>query len=261
MCKNNYYDGTIEPNTDIYRIINKFDVYQCDLGEITENRGNTLGKVRPCVIVSSDDINCIFSNQYVVIPIRTIHDENINENNIHEYIEKERSMGRICVPIKFNNFSVLDINQIRQIPLIKIFKYMGSIVNTELQKRINSSIMELLFAKYELVDNKEINNIRNTNVQNNLTELELPISVEEIEYKPVEITQPKSKRGRKSSFPIGLSKYFELYMKKQMTVSEIAQKIGKSNSSTNYYLNKYKKLHPEICKKYNKEIKRENKGD
>lgn len=237
MC--NYNDET-STNVDVVRVINKFDIYMCDLGEITNDRGNTLGKVRPCVIVNSDDIINIFSNQFVVVPIRTIH-ENINETNLEEYVQKERSIGRIAVPIKMENkYCVLDVNQIRQVPSIKVTRYCGSILKPDLRQKINQSLMELLFSRYEFTSA----NNRTKRVENYQAE---PILIEEKAEEPKkESVKKKSNGGRKTVFAQGFSLYYKAWAEGKMSAEEVSKKCGTHISTTYNHIKKYHELHPEI---------------
>jgi hypothetical protein len=142
-----------EFNYDVSRYIRKFDIYVCDLGDIPADSSDlTLAKSRPCIILSSDDINSPISNAYMVAGIRTEHGISINNMNDAEYVVQEkRKLGRIYVPILMaEGYKFIDITQTRMIPSNKVNKYIGSINNDETKNRINYSIMELFFSKAEL---------------------------------------------------------------------------------------------------------------
>lgn len=241
MC--DFYDET-STDMDVVRVIKKFDMYHCDLGDPTPERGNTLGKVRPCIIVSSDDINCIFSNQYVVVPMRTIH-KNVTDDNISEFIQNERYVGRICIPIKMDGvYRVLDINQIRQIPSTKVLKYCGSIIKPELRKNINAALMELLFARYEFTNS-------GTSAPKRITEepehiKAEPVIVEAEAIKETKSSEKKHAGGRKLKFPQGFSLYYKAWAEGKMTAKEIADKTHVHYTTTYNHIRKYRELHPEI---------------
>lgn len=54
MCEINFEKENY--GSDTGRIINKFDIYLCDLGDCEPISGGDIGKTRPCVIISSDDL-------------------------------------------------------------------------------------------------------------------------------------------------------------------------------------------------------------
>ena len=245
--------------TDVFRIVNKFDIYQCDLGEVNRSKDNTLGKVRPCVIVSSDDINCIFSNQFVVVPLRTVH-KDVTDDNIQEFINDERSLGRISVPVKMNDtICVLDTNQIRQVPTSKVYKYIGTIVNKDVRKAINAALMELLFSHNEFVENNNENiRKRNIKLQNNLQDvkvdkieeiLNVPEQEEPVESEPVKEVEPIDKKkggGRKLKFSTGFSLYYRAWAEGKMKPEEIAEKCKLHITTIYSHIRKYHELHPEV---------------
>ena len=237
MCKER---KEINYDCDLTGCVRKFDVCMCDLCEIEEG-DNTLGKVRPCVILKSDDINCAISSYYIVAGIKS---ENrpfeITEKDAEDIVNEKRKVGRILVPIHtYGEIKFIEISQIRMLPSNKVQRFIGHINNDELKNRINHALMELLFSK------KELNICEDNNDEEEIT-IESEASIAE---------EPKTKGkkpGRKSSFPTGMSKYFELYMRGELSVSEIAKKLNLKRNTVYYYINRYKELHPELVKKYNK---------
>lgn len=168
MC---YFENGDEFKSDVYRRINKFDIFYCDLGPIDDIaiNNNTLGKERPCVIVSSDELSHPKANQYIVVPIRTEHNLNVYKETLESIVKDRMKVGRVYVPIemKADDYRFIDITQIRQVPMCKIKNYVGTIMNPELKKRINKALFKALFSPGELKLNK-------SEVQNNQTEIPAP---------------------------------------------------------------------------------------
>lgn len=285
MC---LYEGR-EFGSDTARLIHKFDIYFCDLGDIGET--NTLGKTRPCVIVSSDDINDPRSGQYMIAPMRTEHSVEVTADNVEDVVADRYRLGRIYVPVLMSpsdGYRFIDITQMRQIPSSAVLNYKGSIINPKVRERINMSIMKLLFSKDEFTitetseENIEVEEITNicTHIAANGQSaiiinsdmvptcsicgqkfLDYPVTTKEVwkgetgicENSPLqfpvvvkEVEEPKKKRKSKSSFPMGFSKYFQLYQKGEMTVSQVAEKLGSPRTTVYYQLKRYAELHPEL---------------
>lgn len=253
MC----YAEKTDVTTDVFKVINKFDIYQCNLGEPSQSRDNSLTKTRPCVIVSSDDINCVFSNQFVVVPLRTVH-RDVTDDNIQEYVNNERTLGRICIPVKMNDvIRVMDLNQIRQVPSSRVYSYVGTILNKELRKTINARLMELLFSHDEFITNNNNIQKRNARMQNNLEEVEVdkpeeilsPKTEEPTEsesVKEVELIVKKRGGGRKLKFATGFSLYYRAWAEGKMKPEEIAEKTKLHITTIYAHIKKYHELHPEV---------------
>ena len=157
MCK---YEG-LNLNSDIARVINKFDIYVCDLGELNEKSDRSvLAKTRPCVIVSSDEIINPKCGQYLVAPIRTEHILEVNKDNLEYIVNQKRELGRIYIPIEIapNDFRFIDLTQIRIISSSKIHSYVGKILNSELILKINNQLVNMFLSegeKYEIFHKKK----------------------------------------------------------------------------------------------------------
>lgn len=243
MC---LYEGR-EFESDTARLIHKFDIYFCDLGDIGET--NTLGKTRPCVIVSSDDINDPRSGQYMIAPMRTEHGVEATADNIEDIVAEKYKLGRIYVPVLMSpsdGYRFIDITQMRQIPSSSILNYKGSIINPNVRERINTSLMKLLFSKDEFTITETVEDVEPVVYH----ELEDKSTVEESSEIPVEakeIEEPKKKKSkRKSSFPMGFSKYFQLYQKGEMTIAQVAEKLNSPRTTVYYQIKRYAELHPEL---------------
>ena len=277
-----------EFKSDTARLIHKFDVYFCDLGEIGDN--HTLGKTRPCVIVSSDDLNDPRSGQYMIAPIRTEHSTEVTEDNIEEIVAEKIKLGRLYIPILINpadGYRFIDITQLRQISSSDVLSYKGTIINDKVRERINMSLMKLLFSSEEVnisteEENTEVASIANicTHMANGESTIvrdseiiptcticgqkfhDYPVTVKEVSKGetgicentflgfPVnikEVEEPKKRKTkRKSSFPMGFSKYFQLYQKGDLTISQVAEKLGSPRTTVYYQIKRYAELHPEL---------------
>ena len=87
---------------DLSGCVKKFDVCMCDLGEVEEG-DCTLAKIRPCVILQSDDMNNRKTGTYIVAGIKTERKtDDITEEVAEEIVRDKRKVGRIYVPIKMS---------------------------------------------------------------------------------------------------------------------------------------------------------------
>ena len=279
ICEgNNYYNDTA-------RIINKFDIYVCDLGDFEDiGDSSLLGKKRPCVIVSSDDINNPNLGTYLIAPIRTEHNIEVSRETLENIVAERRKWGRIYVPIEMrrDDFRFIDITQIRPIHISKIKYYDSSIINSALKMKINASIMEACFSRDEFLSGNSKNRVAyntcthrtydgsealisnsdgtvtcricgdtfKSNVQ--IKEIETAIEEkDETESQNIEKVGEKSKKKkerRKSSFPMGFSKYYQLYTKGQVTVLELVEIFNIPRSTMYSKLKRFGELHPELNK-------------
>ena len=279
-----------EWNSDTARLINKFDVYICELGDPGDS--NTLGKTRPCVIISSNDINDPRSGQYMIAPIRTEHTVMVTDENVEYIVAEKFKLGRMYVPVLMDGYRFIDVTQSRQVPSSKILNYKGTIINPDVRTRLNNSLMRLLFSTEEL--NKFANPINDTEVaepmnlcnhldingesaivrdsdgivsckicgdqfkdfsimekgieEPNKEEIEIVEDDQLSEYEENETKRSKKKKSG-TAFPLGFSKYYELYKKDKITISQLAKKLNKGRSTVYYYLKKYEELHPELVTK------------
>ena len=136
--------------SDVLRDIKKCDIYTCDLGDFPDLI--TLGKVRPCVIVQSDELNFPITNSFMIAPIRSEHSMEVTEENVKECVSMRRQSGRIYIPIQITKgrISFIDMTQTRQIDSSKIDKYVGKIVKEEIRSQINTELFKLFFSKEEI---------------------------------------------------------------------------------------------------------------
>ena len=84
----------------------------------------------------------------MVVPMRTEHGVEVNEDNIEDIVNEKIKLGRIYVPVLMNptdGYRFLDITQLRQIPSCNIFNYKGTIINPKVRERINTCLIQLLF--------------------------------------------------------------------------------------------------------------------
>lgn len=154
--------------SDTGRLIHKYDIYVCDLGDdMNDISGGRLQKTRPCVIISSNRINNPKSNQYYVAPIRTEHIYSVSRENMNEYLNMRRKIGRIYIPLEFSpdDFRFIDMKQITPISVKNIFAYKSSIINPNTKKMINNALREIYFNDEEdntyeqMVDEPLFNNV------------------------------------------------------------------------------------------------------
>lgn len=254
MC---FYNGE-KYNCDLVRFIKKFDVYVCDLGEVDINNDDgTISKARPCVILSSDDSNHPKSTLYMIAPIRTERQIQFTRETVETVVQERRKTGRIYVPINMDDSAIrfIDVTQIRPIHVSKITKYCGTLINSDLITRINTSIIEVFFSKEEFVIGDRHNKIEVKEIETfegDTLEIE-PLSeevnqVEEPKQEEVQKPVKVDKRKKKTNFPVGFSKYYELYKQGKMTVTKMSKKFNVTNSTTYYYIKRYEELQTELSK-------------
>lgn len=242
---------------DVLRNIKKFDIYQCDFEDHPDT--NMIGKVRPGVILSSDEINCFISNSFIVAPIKTEHSMEATEENTDEIVKMRRELGQIVIPIRMNNrISFIDITQMRQMDAKLINRYIGTIANDGIRRQINSSLMELLFSKDESIYEIPVTSVRanrmkfitsSNQAQNEQNDSE---NIEIVELQPV---SPDSEMGKKLNKAIkskeNEQKVIEFYkqvQRKELSKSTAAHKLGLT-------IKEFDKIVKEIKKE-----EKENKG-
>ena len=203
----------MEYNSDTGRIIKKFDIYSCDLGEMEKISGGNIGKVRPCVIVSSNNINNPKSNQYLVAPIRTEHKYEITSENIQEFLNKKRSVGRLYVPIEFycDDFRFIDIGQIRHVSSSKITKYITSIINPKIKSEINNALAFIHFTAEEFQD----------------------IDTSKFDFLNLQLSEDEEEND-------DFLQYYKKYKSKEMTVKQIATELRVSDTTVYKYIKQYR---------------------
>lgn len=130
--------------SDCARLIRKFDIYLCDLGEVGE--GLCLGKTRPCVIIQSNRMNHPLQNGYIVAPIRTEHEFKVSKDTLQEIVDYRKSLGRIYIPIEDEpeKYRFIDITETRKVASAKVLRYKNTIINPELRQKIDDALFELL---------------------------------------------------------------------------------------------------------------------
>lgn len=131
---------------DTYRRIERGDIFYVKLSESDkqslDGMGMLLGKIRPCLIVTTDKYNkqhgqCL----YTVIPLKTyVEDITKIDDEYQSYLPIKTSKDRD---------SLLCLNQIRTVNKVDIKDYVCTIQNKELLKQIDEYIKDLL------IENKE----------------------------------------------------------------------------------------------------------
>lgn len=176
MCM---YKGK-EYGSDTGRIINKFDIWICDLGEPVDNN---LGKKRPCVIVQSDRFNNPKQNRYIIAPIRTEHSMDVSKDTLQNIVDARREVGRLYVPMEMDpdNFKFIDMTRIQSIPSSDIKIYKTSILSDEVKNNINAALFEVLFSDNEEIEYQKSNLI---NDNKNLN-YELPTEINDLLSKSI----------------------------------------------------------------------------
>ena len=279
MC---FYNGE-QFNSDTARIINKFDIYVCDLGEIGES--NTLGKSRPCVIISSNEYNSPKNGQYIIAPIRTEHQMEVSRDTLETIVKERRKLGRIYVPIEMapDDFRFIDISQMRQISNTNVVKYSSTVINENIRKRINDSIFELIFSQQEateycktvevVVEKKVEVPVQDDKVSVEETEeiIEEPVkkkvskqskavatlkgntdfyktktSVNNKTEEKVESSNKKQYKTAKKELPNGFSLYYRMYINKKITAKELAIKCNISLSTLYRMIKEFESTHPDL---------------
>lgn len=150
MSEINFSEGNYSSDTG--KIIRKFDIYLCDLGEGEFISGGDIGKTRPCVIISSDNYNNPKSCRYVVAPIRTEHKEDITKNNVESFVKRKKETGTLYVPLEMapDDLRFIDITEMKKVASSKLIRYLHSVINPSVKDRINKTIVEFLFSDEEL---------------------------------------------------------------------------------------------------------------
>ena len=231
-----------EFNMDIGKVICKFDVYICDLGETVSEFADTgmLTKKRPCVIVSSDDLNNPRNGQYKIAPIRTEHyHSEVNRENLEMIIAEKRKLGRIYVPIEMNkeDFRFIDLTQTRPISIRKIQHYVGTILNSELRRRINRDLLETSYTKDELQELLESMKIQSKEIISEITTEHVPV---ENKLEVVEInTTDKTIEYINKQETIIKEEFDEDIKKKFYQVKNGACKLDAAANSLGINLNKF----------------------
>lgn len=268
MCKYDYENETF--NSDIARVIRKFDIYVCDLGEVGTN-GDNIGKARPCVIVSSDDHNHPKNNMYVIAPIRTEHSvENITPEIAQEIVRDKEKLRRIYIPINMGNDGIrfIDITEQRKISSSQICRYLFSILNPKLKKQINLGLAKYLFKDEEIeeifedITKPKKETIIETNKSSSLPKgfaalyaevkegilssenaaNKLGISVDSFDF----ISKEFSKNSKSDNNVCTNSKqqiigtYYNDFISKKLTANEIAEYTDINKATVYYYLKKIK---------------------
>lgn len=231
MCTSTYQD--------VGRIINKFDIYICDLGEMVT--GGDLGKSRPCVIVSSDKYNSPMNNKYVIVPIRTEHKTKIETKEDAIRLAKEkRRINTFYIPIDMGekDYRFIDVTEMKKIQSSKILKYVFSITNEDIKREINNAIVDFLFSDDEL---KEIYNGRHKSSSDQYN-----------------VTDKRPETKKIENFPIGFSLLYSNVVNKKISLEYAAKKLGISTDSFQYLMDKYAELNSMRNNSLNNEDK-ENK--
>lgn len=247
MC---FYEGK-EYFSDVAKIINKFDIYICELGDMDDP--GTLGKTRPCVIVSSDLINCPKSGQYMIAPIRSEHTLEVSRDTLNNIVVERRKVGRIYVPIEMNpdDFSFIDITQTRQISTNNIQKYCGTIINDEVRKGIDFGLSELLFGYVtkpnNIIQPKEVEICEDVETKNEVV-IESPSThpVSNLVNLYSDSKKDLVTKKSKTNFHLGFSLYYRAWAEGKMKATEIAEKCNVHISTVYTHIRKYHELHPEI---------------
>ena len=209
--------------SDTARIIKKFDIYTCDLGNQQADDG-LLSKSRPCVIVSNDDHICPKSSLYLIAPIRTEHNIDFTRETIEDVVKERRETGRIYIPIEMspNDFRFIDITQSRIIKSNKIDRYCSSIINEDLKKRINRALVEKYLSIDELTD---VFNEKDEYQQEQVSVRDIKCNEEEDDVEDVSYEEETNK------LPEEFFNLYEQYKQNLITLSEASNQLQISNDS------------------------------
>ena len=131
---------------DVKRMITiqRGQIYACSLDEPINGKYSAnefsktglIGKKRPCLIISNDDINKR-GTMYRIVPIKT------NHTNLSplEYAAKSPD---ILIPIEMaEGTKFLVINQTRPINISSVGRYVASVTNTKLLDKVDRAILEM----------------------------------------------------------------------------------------------------------------------
>lgn len=251
MC---YFEGR-EYNSDTARVINKFDVYVCDLGDV-EKSSVSLGKKRPCVIISSNDIINPKSNKFFIAPIRTEHNTVVTKDSLDKIVNSKREIGRIYIPLEVapDEYKFIDMSDIRPVSSRDIQSYKFTIINLKTRQKINESIIEYLLSEdefEEMVRNyiqiKSVNGSLSDNMQNlivgNIPSEERSffdnIPEAKIQMGFIANNMRVNTKYKKSKIPEGFEQYAELYRMRKITIKQISEQIGKCQATVSRYLRIY----------------------
>lgn len=216
-------------SSDVGRIINKYDIYYCNFGEFDEDDNSSIiSKSRPAVIVSA--VNNPKSNTYHVAPIRTEHKYEVSKDTLDFIISERRKQGRIYVPIEMepDKFYFIDITQLTIMPSGSVSSYKSSILNQTLKDKIDAGIMELLFGEKIPVSKTKVKEV-------------VKKTPEESPLKQAKVKGTKKATG-KDHYPDGFLELMQRYESnpKEMTQSEMADKLGIHHKTVCYYIKKYR---------------------
>ena len=208
--------------SDVARIIKKFDIYICDLGDSTDE--SLLNKSRPCVIVSNENNNCPKSASYLIAPIRTEHNIEFTRETVEDVVNERRKVGRIYVPIEIapDDFRFIDVTQARPIRSNKVNSYCNSIINEDLKKRINIALVE----KY--LSANEINEIMDTIDSEDQI---YPNEIENYEVEGVEEIEQYEEDKKETNVPETFFVLYEQYKQNIITLKEASDQLQVSNDT------------------------------
>lgn len=132
---------------DVKRLvtIQRGQIYACSLDEPNSNgkysanefsKTGLIGKKRPCLIISNDEINKR-GTMYRIVPIKTNH----TDLSPLEYAAKSLD---ILIPIEMaEDTKFLVINQTRPINISSVGSYVATVTNTKLLDKVDRAILEM----------------------------------------------------------------------------------------------------------------------
>lgn len=133
---------------DVKRMVNirRGQIYMCSLDEPYNygsrksqeefSKTGLIGKKRPCLIISNDNINANGS-VYRIIPIKSNH----TELSTLEYVAKSSDT---LIPIEMSeDTKFLVVNQSRPIHISSVNNYVATITNSKLLDKIDKAIIEM----------------------------------------------------------------------------------------------------------------------
>ena len=242
-----------EYNSDTGRIIRKFDIYVCDLGEMIEN--GPLAKKRPCVIVQANRMIDPKQGLFLVAPIRNEHNfGTVTREKVQEIVDYRRERGKIYVPVELfpNDFSFIDITEMKSVTSVNILSYKNSIINPAVQVKINNAMKEFLFddGEFDNLFPAEVIEVEAKEIVTVPEEKSEPV----VELKPIENT---SEIGQKLNKVIS-----EQVKENEQKIIEMHKKVKRkeiSKSTAAKKLGLTLKAYDEIIKQINKEDQEEKK--
>ena len=257
MC---IYEG-IEFGSDTGRVIRKYAVWVCDLGEPVDNN---LGKKRPCVIIQSNKLNNPKQCTYIVAPIRTEHTMKVSRETLQDIVDAKRKVGRIYVPIEMDpgNFRFIDMTRLQCVYSSNILIYKFDILNSEVKKKIADTMHEILFSdeevpntvenetpKYDLPDefNGSLTDYISSLVNNTFSSIEAHKS-EVIKQKQREGIDAAKKAGKhlgrpKITVPDNFSEVYYKWIRGEITAKAAIEVLQMSNTSFYKVAKKYEEEH------------------